>query len=106
MTPVQPSLLDALEARDNALARVDAAAPSEWKERAYEVAYQVALRQDIFSSEDLWNAGLEKPPEPRAMGPLMLKVVASGLAVFYDMKGCSMKSRHATKVARYRSLLR
>lgn len=29
MTPVQPSLLDALAARDNALARVEAAAPGD-----------------------------------------------------------------------------
>lgn len=106
MTHVQPSLLDALAARDNALARVEAAAPKGWNERALDAVYALADRYDTFTSEHVWGSGLEKPPEPRALGPVLKKAVTYGWCVPGEYVKSGMHSRHLAPVRKYHSLLR
>lgn len=76
-------LFDSTEAgrrnRDEALERVERAADEEWKERAWAYLNRMAKAQPEFCAEDLWLAGLDKPREPRALGPLLMHARRDGL---------------------------
>lgn len=104
----QPSLFDLTEARrrrDEALDAVAAAAPQEWRERAYETVCAVASRQAYFAADDIWAAGLEKPHEPRALGPVMMRAVKEGVceATAYTQHSKSV-TQHSQPIRVYRSL--
>lgn len=93
-------------ARDEAIDRVDANALPEWKDAAIETVYQVALRKWTFATDDIWAAGLEKPREPKAMGPVMLRAVKLGYCEPMDVSRRSRKvTQHARPLQMYRSLL-
>ena len=66
-------------ARDEALERVEGGAPEEWLRDAHLKVHEVAYRLDDFTTDDLFEWGLWQPPEPRALGPVMLKAVRDGL---------------------------
>lgn len=102
---MQQPLFDAREARDAALVRVDEAAGSEWKDAALEAVYRVALRRSRFTSEDIWRL-VEKPREPRALGPVLMRAVKLGYCAPAGFVQCSMVSRHAAPVREYVSCLR
>lgn len=65
--------------RDEAMSRVDRAAPADWKELARQAVERVASERDVFTTDHVWLDGLEKPPEPRAMGPIMRRAIRAGL---------------------------
>lgn len=104
-TAQQLSMDEALAARDAALERVEAAADYEWKELADEITEYVCRHWRLFTSETIWHYGLPKPREPRAMGPVLKRAVASGWCVPEGFVTCSMASRHAAPVRQYRSLI-
>lgn len=102
----QPPLFgDARDARDDALNRVDEAADQDWKDRALEAVYQLCQSQPVFTSEDIWEL-IEKPREPRALGPVMLRAVKLGYCEPGGFVNCSMVSRHAAPVRQYHSRIR
>lgn len=74
---------EALRARDYAIAQVDAAAPEDWKELAYLAGEAVARRQKYLTSEDVRDMldrnNVPEPKEPRAVGPVMLRLQAAGV---------------------------
>lgn len=59
-----------VKAREDAIARVDSHAADEWKDRAYLALYQLALTNQTFTTDLLWDL-VESPPEPRALGPVV-----------------------------------
>ena len=72
--------------RDEAIDRVDGAAPPEWKYYAYRVLRALcAIKVPYgFTTDDLYfaiqDAGYPPdPPEPRAYGPLMKRAESEGL---------------------------
>lgn len=67
-------------ARDDALARVAAAAPSPWLDQARAVVRELAADQPEFTSDDVW-ARLPHPPEPRALGAVIRALAAEGSIV-------------------------
>lgn len=104
----QPSLFDeqaGIEARDAAMRRVDQHADPDWKTRAQTVAQHVARTQATFTADDLW-AHIEKPREPRALGPVMKRLVKEGFA---EPTGRHIPSRipehHRCPLREYRSLV-
>lgn len=97
MNATQLSLDEALRRRDAAITRVDEHASEEWKDRALETVYQVCLRKPYLSTNDVWAAGLERPREPRAMGPVMLRACNLKWCV---KTGRQEKSRQSTQNAR------
>lgn len=55
--------------------RALAAAPSGWELSARAAVLRVAARQPGgFTSDDVWAEGLPAPPEPRALGGVMLAI--------------------------------
>jgi len=56
---------------DEAIAKVDAGTPEEWKQIALIAVEKVCRTKLIFTPDDVWATGLQKPPNPRALGPIM-----------------------------------
>lgn len=104
---LQPSLLDAgRAARDAALERVEGGTSMTWARWADEAVRYVARRQQFFCSDDLWLAGLDKPREPRAMGPVMLRAVKAGICRRTEMtRSSKIPSQHAQPIRVYESLI-
>lgn len=51
----------------------------EWAQKAYEVLVKVATCHEEFTPDDIWAAGLEKPPEARALGSVTRRAKVEGL---------------------------
>lgn len=69
---------ETLAARDEAIEAVDRAADPEWKAEALAAVREMALRRDEFTSDDVWDAGLAKTREDRALGPIARRAGARG----------------------------
>jgi hypothetical protein len=94
----------AIAARDAALERVAAAAGSEWNDRAYEAVQRVCFNRMYWTSENVWDY-VEKPREPRALGPVLKRAVRDGWCEPVGFVTSSMSTRHAAPVRQYRSLI-
>lgn len=67
------------DARDEAIATVEDHATPGWIDYARYVVRQVALANAEFISDAVWEAGLGKPPEARALGAVMTWARREGL---------------------------
>lgn len=56
---------------DEAIAKVDANTPELWKQAALAAVDKVCRTKRFFTPDDVWATGLEKPENPRALGPIM-----------------------------------
>lgn len=65
-------------ARDEAMARVEAHAPREWKDEALDAVQHVADDLGEFTTSQVWVV-LRRPPEGRALGPIMKKAEKLGI---------------------------
>lgn len=71
--------------REEGMARAEAGAPQDWKERAMQAVVDVARRGVEFTTDEVWAAlGDEHPPESRAMGPIMRNSARDGVIVKTD----------------------
>jgi hypothetical protein len=73
------TISEATAQRDAAIAQVDANADDEWKRYALGFIAELSADLDEFTTDDLWDAGLIKPREPRALGPVMRRAAKRGL---------------------------
>lgn len=93
-------------ARDEGIANAEAGAPTGWSFRAGEAVRYVCQTRSRFTPDDIWETGLEKPPEPRALGPVMLRAAKAG---WCERTGELVHSRnplqHRNMIMTYRSLL-
>lgn len=78
---MEMTLFDALAQRDEAMARVEEAAPLEWKDAAWSWLLDYLRTHREFFPDDVWAGGLEPPPERRAFGPLVLRAARAGYIV-------------------------
>lgn len=76
---IQLDPAEAARRRNEALAQVEANADGFWKEHAKATLRHIAGANRYLTSDDLWEAGLPKPREARAMGPIFLWGQRSGL---------------------------
>lgn len=84
MIPDAPNLFDFAEARaarDAALVQVNEHADPDWKEAAYDAVVATAYARARFTADDIYDRldGSVSTHEPRALGPVMLRAVRSGL---------------------------
>jgi hypothetical protein len=93
------------EARDDAMRRAEENADREWKERAWGYLARFAACCETFKAEDLWKAGLDKPREPRAIGPLFMRAAREGLIEYAGTERSVSKARHAGSASVWRSLV-
>lgn len=99
----QPGLFDAgRAARDDALERVEKGAPMQWKDLAEKVVRLFASKGEPFTSDDLWQYGLPKPREPRALGAIMAKLARRGIIRKTGRYlPCRSATRHVAPVAEW-----
>jgi hypothetical protein len=73
------TLFDAEDARDEAIARVQANAPESWLLRARNTVALVSLSRFDFTTDDVWEVmGDDRPFEPRALGAVMKGMAREG----------------------------
>ncbi len=75
---------EARAARDEAIDRVDRGAGLDWMEDAGAVIRRVASERPEFTSDDVWEAGLAPPHEPRALGAAMVRAIKLGICEGVD----------------------
>jgi hypothetical protein len=88
------------EARDAAIERVEAHADDDWKAAALAAVELAARTRETFTGDDVWNMGLPKPREARALGPVMLGAARAGLITRTD------EVRDSTQPGCHRGLVR
>lgn len=90
--------------KEKALKKVALGSPPGWIEKAIRAVSQVARDTGNFTSDDVWAVGLERPPEPRALGAVMSMMAKLGLI---EKTGAytptTQKSRHAAPIAVWRA---
>ena len=93
--------------RDQALDRVETANKS-WVDTAVTVGRAVASTMAEFTSDDIWNALDEanRPREPRAMGPVMMRLQRAGVIRPTDrVKKSALPQCHSRPKRVWRSML-
>lgn len=104
-----PPIIDHAAARAagrEAQERVDAHAAPEWKERAKAAIELVARTREYVSADDLWEIGLDKPREPRALGPIFTWAAKRHLIEKTgDYQPSGQVSNHGRPSALWRSLV-
>lgn len=89
------TMTEARAARDEGIARVTTAADPEWVERARAAVEQVASAHKVFTADEVWLTGLDRPREGRAMGAVMLWAVRQGLIRKTDrVRPSTIRSNH------------
>jgi hypothetical protein len=87
------------------MGRVERGADEDWKRRANEALRALCREQEIFTADNVWQR-IEKPEEPRALGPVMSAAVKAG---WCEPTGRVLQSKipvhHQAPVREYRSLL-
>lgn len=108
----EPTLWDRTEARaarDEAV-RAVAASEAPWVAVAFDALVRVARRRDTLSSEDVWleldMAGVPRPTEGRAMGPVMVRGVREGVIRLAGFTTGTDPKHHGDILRTYRSVLR
>jgi hypothetical protein len=97
----------ARRARDEAMSRVAAHTDPEWKDRAQATVIGLALRQDRFTADDVWEAGLPKPREARALGPVLMNAAKKGwICSETDFTTSTQANCHGMPRRVWRSLVR
>jgi hypothetical protein len=101
------TLFDAEEARDQAIARVEANAPEGWVQRARDTVNLIALSRFDFTTDEVWDAlGEDRPPEPRALGAVMKSMARDGyIRATGEYRKSSRVDCHARPVAVWRVVL-
>lgn len=88
-------------ATEEAIERVDAAAPAAWKDEALDAVRTLARGGGRFTTDDVWDAlaylGVAKPREPRALGPVMRRAEREG-TVRWTGTFAESRRRHRTPV--------
>jgi hypothetical protein len=76
-----PTLFDAVEAREDGIARADAHADREWKEAAFAAVVCAASAHPTFTADQVWPRIPSEftTHEPAALGPVMLAASRAGL---------------------------
>lgn len=74
MADEQLDLLKAKQAGEEAIERVRKAAGREWVAHARSAVLNIACSRIEFTSDDVWEYGLPKPREARALGAVMAQL--------------------------------
>jgi hypothetical protein len=89
-----PTMDDAIAARDEGMARADRNASGAWKDAAYSLVARLN-RGTRFTADSVWDLGLPKPRNPRALGPVIMRLRREGVIQWTGLFTPS-RYRHAT----------
>lgn len=88
------------------MSAAERAADLAWRRRAQKAILKVARAKMRFTADDVWKTGLDRPREPRALGPEMNSAEISGIIVSTDdFKLTHQASRHRAPVRVWQSLV-
>lgn len=90
--------------RTYASLKVSQAASLDWCEEALEAVVSVALRQEEFTTDDVWEL-VGPPPNPRNMGNVMRKATKLGHAEAMDQVVRGKDTRRGVMIRVWRSLI-
>lgn len=90
--------------RDRAVERVEANADELWKAEAWSFMLRFCEEHAEVFCDDLWDAGLPRPREARAIGPLMMRARKAGLIAPTGQSRPSVRSHLSSKPV-WRSLV-
>lgn len=90
-----------IEGRDNGMARAEEGAGPEWMARAEAAVMQVARTKAQFTTDDVWLV-LDKPREPRALGPVLHRLARAGILENVGFQKTVQASRHRAPVAQWK----
>ncbi len=91
---------DGAQLRDEGMARAEHAAPPDWKDAAWNAILHLADAGADFTADDVWGRVGFSPPEPRALGPLLVRAQRAGLIRATGQHRKSERSvRHTGNVA-------
>jgi hypothetical protein len=76
LPPKPDPLAEATSRRDEALARVEGGVSEEWKAQALDAVRRLCSTRPSFTADDVWEQGLVKPREARALGPVLRRAQA------------------------------
>lgn len=86
--------------KEKAIRRVAQRVDPKWLAHARELIVLTARHKEEFTSDDVWQAGLEAPPEPRALGAVMNELARAQVIVQTGrFVKTARKSRHNAPVA-------
>ena len=99
-------LSEAKANRDEAMDRVSRGASEEWKQTALTLVQALCQLRSTFTADDVWEAGLQRPREPRALGPVMKRAQGLGYCEFSGQYVLSRQPKcHAHPRQVWRSLI-
>jgi len=102
---LNPSLGEYLKAKG--MHDAESGADPAWRVRAARAIIKVAKEKELFTADDVWATGLDRPREPRALGPEMASAHGAGIIEpTMTFKLTAQASRHRAPVRMWRSLLR
>ena len=95
------------EARDEAVARVGANAPTDWKRHAAEAVIHCARMAPVFTADEVWERleilGQAEGANPKALGNVMSSLAKEGvIASTGNYRKSTLPRRHQRPVAEWR----
>lgn len=92
-------------AREDGMAKVERGTDEDWKGRAASAVLAVCRERELFTADNIWEK-VEKPREPRALGPIMTAAVRRGWCEpTGQVKQSQIPVHHQAPVREYRSLV-
>lgn len=92
--------------RDEAVARVDRHAPEDWKQEARAVVSRLCHEQAELTTDDVWDRMTRRPPEPRALGAVMVWARNRGfIAATDEMRESERPEAHRNPKRVWKSLV-
>lgn len=93
------------EMKQEGIAHVDEAAADDWKERALKAVERVCRTKPVFTPDDVWEY-VEKPQNPRALGPVMVKAKSLRWCIpTGNYVPSSIPTQHKNPITEWKSLL-
>lgn len=93
--------------RDKGMLLVKESAGPEWVDEAEKVIHKLSTELSTFTSDDIWAAGLSRPKNSKALGPVLTSVARAGvIEATGDFRQTTQASRNGAPVRVWRSLIR
>ena len=100
--PLQPSLLDAIAAADEAVKRVEENADEGWMRAASHVVWELAQMPQGFTTDDVMEAVTDMgvvTHDNRALGPVIRRMIKSG--IIHEIGMTRSRRRHGARIPVY-----
>tara|TARA_R100000655_G_scaffold8431_4_gene22052 strand:- start:10810 stop:11124 length:315 start_codon:yes stop_codon:yes gene_type:complete len=89
-----------------AIERSYAASPETWREKAREIAIEICYEKEEWTTDDIWEKGLAKVREPRALGGVCTRLRNEGIIEDTGrVRRSTREGNHGRKLTIWRSII-